>query len=187
MQETYVGSIPGSGRCPGGGHGNPLQYSCLENPTDREAWWATVHRVTKSWALLKWLNKHNQIFIKEFILQFTHESESEAAQSCLTLCDPMDYKVYQAPPSLGFSRQEYWNGLPFPSPGDLPNPGIEPCLPHCKADAFTVWATREFTHEVANNIAWLCGLVEFTVWAVFCPVSAGRVRNPWHPHWEPEN
>ena len=44
-----TGLIPGSGRSPGGGHGNPLQYSCLENPMDREAWWATVHRVTKSW------------------------------------------------------------------------------------------------------------------------------------------
>ena len=42
------GSIPGLGRSPGGGHGNPLQYSCLENPMDRGAWWATVHRVTKS-------------------------------------------------------------------------------------------------------------------------------------------
>ena len=42
-----VGSIPGSGRSPGGGHGNPLQYSCLENPMDREAWRATVHGVTK--------------------------------------------------------------------------------------------------------------------------------------------
>ena len=41
-------SIPGSGRSPGGSHGNPLQYSCLENPLDRGAWWATVHRVTKS-------------------------------------------------------------------------------------------------------------------------------------------
>ena len=42
-----VGSIPGLGRSPGGGHGNPLQYSCLENPTDRGAWQATVHRVTE--------------------------------------------------------------------------------------------------------------------------------------------
>ena len=42
-------SIPGSGRLPGGGHGSPLQYSCLENPMDRGAWWATVYRVTKSW------------------------------------------------------------------------------------------------------------------------------------------
>jgi len=43
-----MGSIPGSGRSPGEGNGNPLQYSCLENTMDRGAWWATVHRVTKS-------------------------------------------------------------------------------------------------------------------------------------------
>ena len=43
-----LGSIPGSGRSPGEGNGNPLQYSCLENPMDRGAWWATVHGVTKS-------------------------------------------------------------------------------------------------------------------------------------------
>ena len=43
-----VGSIPGLGRSPGGGHGNPLQYSCLENPIDRGAWQATVHGVAKS-------------------------------------------------------------------------------------------------------------------------------------------
>ena len=43
-----TGSIPRSGRSPGGGNGNPLQHSCLKNPMDREAWQATVHRVTKS-------------------------------------------------------------------------------------------------------------------------------------------
>ena len=43
------GSIPGSERSPGGGNGNPLQYSCLGNPMDGEAWWAIVHGVTKSW------------------------------------------------------------------------------------------------------------------------------------------
>ena len=43
-----VGLIPGSGRCPGGGHGNLLQYSCLINPMDRGAWQATIHGVTKS-------------------------------------------------------------------------------------------------------------------------------------------
>ena len=43
-----VGLIPGSGRSPGEGHDSPLQYSCLENPMDRGAWWATVYRVTKS-------------------------------------------------------------------------------------------------------------------------------------------
>ena len=43
-----VGLIPMSGRSPGGGNGNPLQYSCLENPMDKGAWWATARRITKS-------------------------------------------------------------------------------------------------------------------------------------------
>ena len=46
--EGDMSSIPGSGRSPGGGNGYPLQYSCLENPTDRGAWWATVHGITES-------------------------------------------------------------------------------------------------------------------------------------------
>ena len=47
-----TGSIPRLGRFPGKGHGNPLQYPCLEKPIDRGAWWATVHGVTKSWTQL---------------------------------------------------------------------------------------------------------------------------------------
>ena len=47
-----LGSIPGSGRSPGEGNDNPLQYSCLENPMDGGGWWATVHRVAKSWTRL---------------------------------------------------------------------------------------------------------------------------------------
>ena len=53
-----VGSIPGSGRSPGGGHGNPLQYPCLENPMDRGAWRATVHSVAKSQTQLKGSSMH---------------------------------------------------------------------------------------------------------------------------------
>ena len=53
-----VGSIPGSGRSLGGGHGNPLSYSCLENPMDRGAWRATVHGVTKNRTRLKQLSEH---------------------------------------------------------------------------------------------------------------------------------
>ena len=55
----------------------------------------------------------------------------QVAQSCPTLCNPMDL-AYQAPPSMEFSRQEYWSGLPFPSPGDLPNQGSNPVLLHCR-------------------------------------------------------
>ena len=53
-----VGSIPGSGRFPGAEHDNPVQFSCLENPMDRGAWWATVHRIAKSWTQLKRLRLH---------------------------------------------------------------------------------------------------------------------------------
>ena len=53
-----VGSIPGSGRPPGEGYGNPLQYAYLENPMDRGAWQATVHRVTKSQTQLKRLSTY---------------------------------------------------------------------------------------------------------------------------------
>ena len=62
--------------------------------------------------------------------------ESEVAQSCLTLCDPWTV-AHQAPLSMGFSWQEYWSGLPFPSPGDLPNPGIKPGSPTWQANALT--------------------------------------------------
>ena len=81
-------------------NGNPVQYSCLKNPIDREAWWATVYGVTKSWT---WLS--------DFHFTLSHRTDlkqfSSAAQSCLTLCDPMDRST---------------PGLPVPSP----TPGVHP-------------------------------------------------------------
>ena len=56
--ERDMGSVPRLGRSPGGGHGNPLQYTCLENPIERGAWWATVHGVTKSQTPLKQFRTH---------------------------------------------------------------------------------------------------------------------------------
>ena len=53
-----MGSIPGSGRSPEGGYCSPPQCSCLENPMQRGAWWATVHRITQSWTWLKQLSMH---------------------------------------------------------------------------------------------------------------------------------
>ena len=55
-----TGLIPGWGRSAGGGHGYPLHYSCLENPMDRGAWWATVQGVSKRWTQLKQLIMHTQ-------------------------------------------------------------------------------------------------------------------------------
>ena len=60
-----VGSLPGSGRSPGGGHGNPLQYSCLENAMNRGAWWASVHRVAKNRTQLKRLRMQHALGLKE--------------------------------------------------------------------------------------------------------------------------
>ena len=56
-------------------------------------------------------------------------------QSCLTLCNPMDCRAHQAPLSMGFFRQEYWSGLPYPPPGDFPNPGTKPRSPALQADS----------------------------------------------------
>ena len=57
--------------------------------------------------------------------------------------------AYQASPSMGFSRQEYWSGLPFPSPGDLPNPGIKPGSPALEADALNSEPPGKAERDVA--------------------------------------
>ena len=63
-----LGSIPGSGRYPGEGNGNPLQYSCLENPRDRGAWWAVVYGVAQSWIRLKRLSSSSsRVFTGEVV------------------------------------------------------------------------------------------------------------------------
>ena len=96
--------------------------------------------------LSKWRNEH---FMKESLLtpkklklngsMMTLQDllgEGEVVQSCPTLCNPWTVG-YQASPFMGFSRQEYWSGLPFPCPGDLPNPGIRLGCPALEADTLT--------------------------------------------------
>ena len=87
----------------------------------------------------------------------------QSLQSCPTLCDPRDCSP-QAPLSVGFSRHEYWSGLPFPSPGHLPHPGIEPGSLTCPALAggfFTTSATWEVQSHLRTlqNIKKPLGLV----------------------------
>ena len=64
-----AGLFPGLGRSAGREHGNTLQYSCLENPEDRGAWWATVRRVTKSWTQLKHLSIHSTFYVMDLSLK----------------------------------------------------------------------------------------------------------------------
>ena len=63
--------------------------------------------------------------------------------------------AYQAPPSMGFSRQEYWSGLPFPSPGDLPNPGIKPRSPALQTDALLSEPPRKPIGYPGTNPPWI--------------------------------
>ena len=89
-----VGSIPGSGRSLGEGNGNPLPYSCLENPTDRAAWWATVHGVP------------------------TAAAAAESLQSCPTLCDPIDRSPPGSPiPGILPARTLEWVSISFSNAG----------------------------------------------------------------------
>ena len=68
-----AGSIPGSGRFPGGGHSNPFQYSCLENPKDRGGWWTTVHRDTKNRIQVKQLGMHALYLHIQFLEHFPNK------------------------------------------------------------------------------------------------------------------
>ena len=77
--------------------------------------------------------------------------------SCVRLFVTPWTVAYQAPLSIEFSRQEYWSGLPFPSPGDLPNPGIIPGVSHIVGRCFTIWATREAQNQMqCHNPSTLC-------------------------------
>ena len=93
---------------------------------------------------------------------------AETLQSCPTLCDPMNYSPPQAPLSMGFSRQEYWGGLPFPSPEDLPDPGIEPGSPALTGGFFTTAPpTPQKKHNL--NLPGLWTLVSFRQY--FCSLK----------------
>ena len=77
-------------------------------------------------------------------------------QSGLTLFVTPWMAARQAPLSMGFPRQEYWSGLPFLSPGDLPNPGIQPLYPALVGRFFYYWAPRESTHIYLLSILASC-------------------------------
>ena len=82
-----TGSITGSGRSSGEGHGNPLQYSCLENPMDREAWWAVVYRVTKSRTRLKQLSTiYIQTYIHTCIHIYIYYIDTHTVCVCVCVC-----------------------------------------------------------------------------------------------------
>ena len=137
----------------GEGNGNPLQCSCLENPRDGRAWWAAVYEVAQSQTRLKWLSNsssssHNGIRHLCVIWNFSHNKRVAFVIKAINICYavlchsavsvslwPRGLKPARLLCPWGFSRQEYWTGLPCPPPGDLPNPRIEPRSPTLQADS----------------------------------------------------
>ena len=154
--------------CIGEGNGNPLQYSCLENPRDGGAWWAAIYGVAQSWTRLKWLSSSSSsrpvgcpgslnispthvLLISDtpladsWVILTSGLILSVQAQLCLTLGDSMDGSP-PAPLSMRFSRQEYWRGLPFLLQGIFPTQGSNPsflCSLALAGEFFYHWALWE--------------------------------------------
>ena len=128
-----AGSIPGWRRSPEVGNDNLLQYSCLENSMDGGAWQSIVHGVRKSWTRLSACT-HTHTHTHTHVLPKACAC-CALSLSCVPLFATLWTTVHQSPLSNGFSRQEYWSGLPCPPPGDRPNTGIKPRSPALQVDS----------------------------------------------------
>ena len=103
------GLIPGLGRSPGGGNGNPLQDSCLENPMDTGGWWATVHGVTKSWTWLSGTHTHTHthIFLEWRPLKKTPKTKTLNSETCPARTLDLSVCILVKSPTTS------WKGLSF--------------------------------------------------------------------------
>ena len=93
------------------------------------------------------LRKPNLVYIYICVYVCVCEYGGLVAKLCPTLVAPWTV-AFQAPLSVGFCRQDYWSGLPFPSPGDLPNPGIEPGSPESQADSLATELQGKFVYKL---------------------------------------
>ena len=133
-----LGSIPGLGRSPGEGNGNPLQYSCLENPMDGGAWWATVHGVAKSRTRLSDLtltfhsvcySSERKAVLPSFINVRTKVSENESESRSVVYNSLQPHGLYSPWNSPG---QNTGVGSLSLLQGIFPTQGSSPGLPHCR-------------------------------------------------------
>ena len=117
-----MGLILGSGRSPGGGHGNPLQYSCLENPMDRGAWRARVHRVAQSQTQLKWFSSHTHTHTQRSTSRLGSVTVDIWGQK--TVCPGELHLPHSRSTSLG--SLWYLPLVPYPHLRSMGNPGFLP-------------------------------------------------------------
>ena len=133
-----MGLTPGWGRSPGGGHGNPLQYSCLENPMDRGTWQTIVHRITKNWTVA------TQHVHKCPLFQF-----NSVAHLCPTLCDPMNHST-QASLSITNSQSP---PKPMSTESVMPSNHLILCRPLLLLPSIFP-SIRVFSNESALPMRW---------------------------------
>ena len=138
MRDTS--SIPGSERAPGGGRGNPLHYSCLENPMDIGACWTMVHRVAKSWTQLTWLSKEARgvLFscsvwtsLRWFLLLWSAGSRAQGLQLWQHMGSVMVAPGLWSTGSIVVVR---WLSCSTAC-GIFPDQGSNPCLLHWQVDS----------------------------------------------------
>ena len=149
-----AGSILGSGRSPGGGHGNPLQYSCLENPMDRGAWWATVHGVANSRTWLSDWHFHFNVFTFPgwwLCHHSLHGSLDDPWPFRCVLC----HRELTVSPQLPRSQPQGHHSVPFsrhPSHLNLPPPAGFP--PKEWAHAALLSLARPFLSPALISTGW---------------------------------
>ena len=136
------GSIPGLGRSPGEGNGNPLQYSCLENPMDRGDWQATVHSVSRVRHNLATEQKPPKQHIDPRSAEASLKVKVLVTQSCLNLCDPMDCSLpVSSVHGISQARILEWVAIPFSRGSSRPKDRT--WVSYVAGTLFTIWATRE--------------------------------------------
>ena len=140
-----LGSIPGLGRSPGGRHGNPLQYSCLENPLDGGAWWATVHGVAKNRTRLSDFVSSTYFCVdtSEYVVLCL------VTQLCLNFVTPWTV-AHQAPLSMGILQARILEWVAMPTSRGSSQPTVQTWSPTLQADSLPSLPPGRHT---LNNIA----------------------------------
>ena len=140
----HLGSIPGSGRSPGEGNGNPLQYSCLENSVDRGAWWAAVYGVAQSQTRLKRLSSSRDLFKKIRVTKGTFHAKMSTIKdrNGMDLTETGDIKKWQE-----YTEEIYKKYLHDPDNYNSVIIHLEPDILECKVK----WALRSIAMNKASR------------------------------------
>ena len=170
--------------CIGEGNGNPLSVLAWRIPGTGGAWWAAIYGVTQSQTWLKWLSSSSSSSKETSCLTTSslclHAKSLQFRFSCVWFFVTPQTIALQAPLSMGFSKQEYWNELSFPYWGDLPNQGIEPRSPALQGDSLLSEPPGKPTYltMVLWKVDWVTGCAQ-TGLIISGPSLCGSPQMSW--------